>query len=678
MAVIINNIDDKYFELNGTRYAKIYQPLKQGVSAIGIYNVNDTRQQLVSSTVFSEFQIDGVVYASQALVIEVLLPVLYLEDATFDNRVYNYTGDNVINNFENFPDDENIEEVDGLLRLKDRISAPGFKGYRIIRSDFDFNNFPSGYENSILEIRYNFDVGGGSVTIPSGCILKFDGGKILNAGNINFNNCYIQAEPEENIIESVVVSGKILNKVVFPEWFGAVGDGVNNDSSAFQKAINVAKKDIGLNRKDVYFVVGGVNLTSGLGMVGFGRYRVYSSFSLANMKGSCCIVFDQTASYCIDFKGLNNVRNINFYGVDKSCDGIPNNEGGGKRNSLVFRDVSMCRFRKGFGGGLTVNNSRFWNCQAAYNDTGVFNLVDSHFYGGEINANDVTGIDCQTGANDNVFVGTKNEWNLGNNWNFFSSFSNMVIGGVTDRAGLNGFKITNAGVLVSGVKIRRSGRFLTANNANHFFIEGSNCEVVINGCMTSTGYDDGSGGNESPLFSVALLGSQAGKLIMSGNDFSGALTSGYTAFNSPIEAKITGNIGVEDFVNVGFRQSDGVDTYVKKFSVSTNASASSIDSIVYKPLSTFSRDSFKIVVEARNILNGRTIFGEVVFYIRREGGSATITFSHSLGSSALGNTVSEDIQVEVENVAVDASSFDVRITNNSSSSYISFCSLKSV
>lgn len=77
--IIINSISDNVFSLNGINFAKIYQPLAQGSEAIGIYSIFDTKQQLQNSTDFSEFEIDGSAYASQALTIAALLDVVYTQ-----------------------------------------------------------------------------------------------------------------------------------------------------------------------------------------------------------------------------------------------------------------------------------------------------------------------------------------------------------------------------------------------------------------------------------------------------------------------------------------------------------------------------------------------------------------------------------------------------------------------
>lgn len=75
--IIIVNETSKFFSLNGIRFAKIYQPLQQGDQSVGIYNFFDTRQQLLNSTHYSDFEIDGETFASQALVMIALLDAVY-------------------------------------------------------------------------------------------------------------------------------------------------------------------------------------------------------------------------------------------------------------------------------------------------------------------------------------------------------------------------------------------------------------------------------------------------------------------------------------------------------------------------------------------------------------------------------------------------------------------------
>jgi hypothetical protein len=101
--IVINSFSDKKFKLNNLEYAKIYQPLKLGVSNIGIYSIYDTRQQIENSSGrFDDFLIDGVVYESQEAAMSAILDlsISILSDADFDlldNRVSFLEADNVSN-----------------------------------------------------------------------------------------------------------------------------------------------------------------------------------------------------------------------------------------------------------------------------------------------------------------------------------------------------------------------------------------------------------------------------------------------------------------------------------------------------------------------------------------------------------------------------------------------------
>lgn len=105
-------------------------------------------------------------------------------------------------NVTNFPDDEDIASVDNMLKLKDReVDAAKFqsKGYAILRKNLRLVNGVVkniltqdmiNQDNTIYEIRYDFDANGETINIPENCTLKFKGGS-LNNGSINLNYCHI-------------------------------------------------------------------------------------------------------------------------------------------------------------------------------------------------------------------------------------------------------------------------------------------------------------------------------------------------------------------------------------------------------------------------------------------------------------------------------------------------------
>ena len=94
MAVIINNIDDSTFEVNGIPYTKMYEPFKQGNTAFGIIQVNTGAFiEDTSSTSFQDYIINGVTYntlveamaAALNITFGFVLPVSVSEE--FDQKI---------------------------------------------------------------------------------------------------------------------------------------------------------------------------------------------------------------------------------------------------------------------------------------------------------------------------------------------------------------------------------------------------------------------------------------------------------------------------------------------------------------------------------------------------------------------------------------------------------------
>ena len=72
-------------------------------------------------------------------------------------------------------------------------------------------------ENTIYVIKYDFDLNGGKVTLPLGCVLKFDGGRIRN-GILIGNHTRIIAQ-KKAIFDSVSIEGTWDVPEVTSDWF---------------------------------------------------------------------------------------------------------------------------------------------------------------------------------------------------------------------------------------------------------------------------------------------------------------------------------------------------------------------------------------------------------------------------------------------------------------------------
>ena len=118
----------------------------------------------------------------------------------------------------NLPDDEDIESIGEeikVLKLKGRRYNPvAFSGlgYRILRKNItDNKNILTQQEvdewkNSIIDIRYDFDLDGKKLAVPSGCVLNFQGGSMKN-GELTGNDTKIINNGSSIIFHDALLSG---------------------------------------------------------------------------------------------------------------------------------------------------------------------------------------------------------------------------------------------------------------------------------------------------------------------------------------------------------------------------------------------------------------------------------------------------------------------------------------
>lgn len=90
--------------------------------------------------------------------------------------------------------------------------------------------------NTIYEIRYDFDLNRETIQMKEGCTLKFEGGS-LNNGILKCDNTIIN-NANFVVLNNCSFSGTLLSEYVRPEWFGAIGNGIADDSNAIISSIN--------------------------------------------------------------------------------------------------------------------------------------------------------------------------------------------------------------------------------------------------------------------------------------------------------------------------------------------------------------------------------------------------------------------------------------------------------
>lgn len=156
-----------------------------------------------------------------------------------------------LSNYKNLQADEEDLTIVGAvgeekLRFKDRSYNPASfsgLGFKILRKNIvNSKNILSPSEipaNTIVEIRYNFDLNGASLTLPENVVLKFVGGSLKN-GTLVGNETKIEAPLVKIFEENLQFSGNFSIDRIYAEWFGADSLFINsnhNDTEAVSSPI---------------------------------------------------------------------------------------------------------------------------------------------------------------------------------------------------------------------------------------------------------------------------------------------------------------------------------------------------------------------------------------------------------------------------------------------------------
>ena len=128
----------------------------------------------------------------------------------------------------NDADEEDItRNIDGKLQFKDKEYGDGM-GYIILRKNKSFTEQVT-KNNTIYEIRYDFNLDNTKVIIPEGCVLKFQGGSLIN-GTIEGNHTIIEAS-QVHIFHGTVLKGTWNNYRIYAKWWSnnnnIVGDSIS-------------------------------------------------------------------------------------------------------------------------------------------------------------------------------------------------------------------------------------------------------------------------------------------------------------------------------------------------------------------------------------------------------------------------------------------------------------------
>lgn len=176
-------------------------------------------------------------------------------------------------------------------------------------------------QNCIYVIQYDYDLNGSILNIPKNCVLKFDGGSVKN-GTMVLNNTIIESEPYK-IFENIQFQGKYNIPKAYAEWFGAKGDGVNDDVGAINAALSFAKSIVLLMGK-TYKVTSSILMKYRNTLVGQYDAVITADGEFDIIKvGYKCVVSDLSFNlakpmcvFSIDSQYINETFVAGFVGVD--------------------------------------------------------------------------------------------------------------------------------------------------------------------------------------------------------------------------------------------------------------------------------------------------------------------------------------------------------------------------
>ncbi|MDQ4703072.1 hypothetical protein RCD51_01235 [Klebsiella pneumoniae] len=325
---------------------------------------------------------------------------------------------------------------------------------------------------------------------------------------------------------------------------------------ALQAVIDAGYKSVRFphNVKGIYTLDGSVTLP--------GAFTVYGECSKPyTISGDSSFVGKGTvirkasgADYIFGAGSTFRIYGCIFDGRDKTRPFINN------KNQLrggILYNCGLYRFLYGVGsyGYTSIQVGRSSICA---NTIGIRNLIDSKIIDVVINTQSSHAVDLQTGANNNIFVNVRNEWNDGVGYNISGSVGNIITGELVDRNGSANFAITNGGgAIVGNLFSQRPGRTSEAGAKynSHFYIEGANSYLMVSNVKTRTGVDDDGGGNLTPERVITMGGGSTDFTVQFDNcDLTGGTISPIRYVTTPDKQLFSNNIGVSDLITTGLYQ----------------------------------------------------------------------------------------------------------------------------
>jgi hypothetical protein len=174
-------------------------------------------------------------------------------------------------------DNEDITIVNNTLKFANRSATDDESGYRILRDTASFASQVTN-ANTIYEVRYGFDLGGATVTMPANCTLKFNGG-VLSNGTLVCQNTSFVSDGQKCVDTNLVLSGTFASPLKL-SLFGIAGS--NSSNAAIWKATTFPARTAYDVDSDVVFSAGDIEIPRTARIKGNGHRFTFTASSATN------------------------------------------------------------------------------------------------------------------------------------------------------------------------------------------------------------------------------------------------------------------------------------------------------------------------------------------------------------------------------------------------------------
>lgn len=338
----------------------------------------------------------------------------------------------------------------------------------------------------------------------------------------------------------------LTGSVATPEQYGAAGDGVTNDTAAFNSALTNAKTVILGPKK---YLVGGVVMNSGNVLIGFTGINLYDDTNNYISSGP-------VRPQLIAPAGTTNVLSVGTAGqfaiLSVVIDGQFNAQNGISDQTISFIShgyVWNCTIVRCSGSCIGGNSfSSIWagridHCELGSSGNGISGPSDLQITGCDFSSCTNAGINAFDGTGASSVANCRFEWS-GVGIDFNGATAMAVAGCYTDSNTGAAFQFRNGAnnITVTGCANRFNGSAGTAGARSHFYLDGCS-HIVLAG---NTGKWGNVGNPNGPPYAIEFAGTNT-FVSMVGNDFSNVGGTAASIGTNPTSSRAAGNLGYADF-----------------------------------------------------------------------------------------------------------------------------------